>query len=129
MDKSVLKAHAETAANLAVARVPMFSTILSAAGARALLHEMHFDTVDAAPLSQPQAPVVRHNARLRLLGCTGSADAAGTSGRSGRERSTASDVDRGGLHRGSKCTREDCCNCKHEDFVHWMSLLARRREF
>jgi magnesium transporter len=47
MDKSIVKAHAETAASLAVARVPMFSTILSATRARTLLHEMHFDTVDA----------------------------------------------------------------------------------
>ena len=47
MGKGVSRARTETAANLAVARVPMFSTMLSAAGARALLHEMHFDTVDA----------------------------------------------------------------------------------
>jgi magnesium transporter len=45
--KDVSRAHAETAANLAVGRVPMFSAMLSAASARALLHEMHFDTVDA----------------------------------------------------------------------------------
>ena len=47
MGKGVSRARTETAANLAVGRVPMFSTMLSAAGARALLHEMHFDTVDA----------------------------------------------------------------------------------
>ena len=47
MGKDVSTARAETAANLAVGRVPMFSTMLSAASARALLHEMHFDTVDA----------------------------------------------------------------------------------
>lgn len=45
--KNVSNVRTETAANLAVARVPMFSAILSAAGARALLHEMPFDSVDA----------------------------------------------------------------------------------
>jgi magnesium transporter len=45
--KGVSRARTETAANLAVGHVPMFSTMLSAGGARALLHEMHFDTVDA----------------------------------------------------------------------------------
>ena len=47
MGKGVSRARTETAANLAVGRVPMFSTMLSAADARAFLHEMHFDTVDA----------------------------------------------------------------------------------
>jgi magnesium transporter len=45
--KGVSSVRTETAANLAVGRVPMFSTTLSAGGARALLHKMHFDTVDA----------------------------------------------------------------------------------
>lgn len=47
MDESILKAHAETAVSLALARVPTFSTSLVAADARALLNEMHFDTIDA----------------------------------------------------------------------------------
>jgi magnesium transporter len=45
--KSVFQSAHRDRSQLAVARVPVFSTILSAAGARALLHEMHFDTVDA----------------------------------------------------------------------------------
>jgi magnesium transporter len=45
--KGILKAHAETAANLAVARVPTFGARLSAADARALLQTTSFDAVDA----------------------------------------------------------------------------------
>jgi len=45
--KSVSRAHAEVAANLAVLRVPIFRASLSAADARALLRTTNFDAVEA----------------------------------------------------------------------------------
>ena len=47
MGKSVSRAHAEVAANLAVLRVPIFRASLSAADARALLRTTNFDAVEA----------------------------------------------------------------------------------
>ena len=47
MGKSVSSARTETAANLAVARVPIFKASLSAADTRALLRSTNFDAVDA----------------------------------------------------------------------------------
>jgi len=45
--KSVSRARTENAANLAVARVPIFRASLSAADARALLRTTNFDAIDA----------------------------------------------------------------------------------
>ena len=50
MGKSVSRTRTETAANLAVARVPIFRASLSAADARALLRTTNFDAVDAVLL-------------------------------------------------------------------------------
>ena len=47
MGRNVSRARTETAANLAVARVPIFRASLSAADARALLRTTNFDAIDA----------------------------------------------------------------------------------